>query len=201
PEKVLAMSKIRSDILYSRKVKNAKEYDNHIRRLHIAAPISSDDELSEELTITDLDYQVSGDENEDNVEEAVTKSNNVEKATTGSSNVEEATTGSSNIVEVASESSNWTNQNFEDEDLITEEEQEWENTINEWIELGERENQFEDQSDEILLTSDWDADFGFGGREKHPADDETAKWSLDSLFISSLEAPSYFDSELTSLLK
>ncbi|CAG8837467.1 39098_t:CDS:2, partial [Gigaspora margarita] len=126
----------------------------------------------------------SDDENEDNVEEA-----NVEKAATGSSNVEEATTGSSNIEKAASESSNWTNQNFEDEDLITEEEQQWENTINEWIELGERENQFEDQSDEILLT------------KKHPADNEMAKWSLDSLFISSLEAPSFFDSELTSLLK
>ncbi|CAG8760238.1 12501_t:CDS:1, partial [Ambispora leptoticha] len=44
---------------------------------------------------------------------------------------------------------------------------------------------------------DWDTDFSLGGREKHPADDEIAKWSLNSLFISSLEMPVYFDSEFT----
>ncbi|CAG8817349.1 1893_t:CDS:1, partial [Racocetra fulgida] len=74
----------------------------------------------------------------------------------------------------------------------TEEVQSWENLINEWIEFGNRENQFEDRDDEILMTSDWDTDFGLGGREKHPADDEEAKWPLDSLFISSLETPLYF---------
>lgn len=162
------MSIIRSDILCSRKIKNAKEYENQLRRLHIATPISSGDETSEqELTITDLDYQVSDNEDEDNIEEPT------------------------------DESGNLANQNLDD-DLVTEEEQRWEYIINEWIELADRENQFENQDDEILLTSDWDSDFSFGGRDKHPADDETAKWPLDSLFISSLEKPSYFDSELIS---
>ncbi|CAG8843480.1 33126_t:CDS:2, partial [Racocetra persica] len=99
--------------------------------LHVAAPILLGDEnVEQELVVTDLDYQVSDDENEDSA---------------------------------------------------AEEEQRWENLINEWIEFGERENKFENQDDEILLSSEWDADFSLGGREKHPADDETAKWSLDSL--------------------
>jgi len=34
-------------------------------------------------------------------------------------------------------------------------------------------------------------DFNFGGRTIHPADDPAAKWSLASLFVSSLESPSY----------
>ncbi|CAG8495801.1 3156_t:CDS:2 [Scutellospora calospora] len=102
----------------------------NIRQEHIWAPISSDDKIVEqELTIIDSNYQVSDNEDKDNVEEATASSN----------------------------------ENFEDENLITE-----------------------------------DTDFGFGRREKHPADDESAKWSLDLLFISSLEKPLYFDSELTS---
>ncbi|CAG8778846.1 27692_t:CDS:1, partial [Racocetra persica] len=48
-----------------------------------------------------------------------------------------------------------------DEGLVIKEEQSWENLINEWIEFENRENQFEDQDDEILFTSDWDTDFIF----------------------------------------
>ncbi|CAG8729867.1 533_t:CDS:2, partial [Racocetra fulgida] len=106
-------------------------------------PILSDGEIDEELTITDSNYQVSDNENE----------NNVEKDATARS--------------------------------ITEEVQSWENLINEWIKFGNRKNQFEDRDDEILMTSDWDTEF-------------EAKWSLDSLFISSLETPLYFGSEFTS---
>ncbi|CAG8816383.1 12571_t:CDS:1, partial [Cetraspora pellucida] len=206
PKKVLAMSKIWSDILYSCKVKNTKEYNNCIHHLYIATPISSDDEsVEEELTVTDLNCQMNDNEYEGNVEEeatrfsnakeADTRSSNVEKAATRSSNIEETAARSSNVEEAATRFRNWTNKNFEDEYLVTEEEQQWENTINEWIELEEYENQFEDQGNEILLTNNWNTDFGFGRREKHPVDDETAKWPLDSLFISSLEVPQYFDSE------
>ena len=54
------MSQIRSDILWSRKIKIAKEYDSQVRRLHVAAPISSGDKGTEqELVNTDSDYQVS----------------------------------------------------------------------------------------------------------------------------------------------
>ncbi|CAG8692088.1 18683_t:CDS:1, partial [Racocetra fulgida] len=133
--------KIRSDILHSHKIKNAKEYINRICLLHIATPISSDDEPIEEPTITDLDYQVSDNEDGNNVEEGATSFSNVEKADIGSSNIEKAATRFSNVEKAAAEfsnikeaatgSSNWTNQNLEDEDLVTEEEQQWENTINE----------------------------------------------------------------------
>ncbi|CAG8751652.1 13365_t:CDS:2, partial [Dentiscutata heterogama] len=64
--------------------------------------------------------------------------------------------------------------------------------------LGDRENQFENKDDEILLSSKWDTDFSLGGREKYSANDEMAKWSLESLFLPSLEMPLYFDLELTS---
>ncbi|CAG8572003.1 17776_t:CDS:2 [Cetraspora pellucida] len=145
------MSQIRSDILWSRKIKNAKEYDNQIRRLHVAAPILLGNEnVEQELVVTDLDYQVS--DNDD---------------------VEEGT---------ATRSHNQKNRSLEEnEDLV-----------------GERENKFENKDNEILLLSEWDADFSLGGREKHPADDERAKWPLDLLIVSSLEMPLYFDSELTN---
>ncbi|CAG8687145.1 3219_t:CDS:2, partial [Cetraspora pellucida] len=128
--KVLAMSQIRNDILWSRKIKISKEYDNQIHRLHVATPILSDDEsIEEELIITDLDYQVSDD-----------------------GNVEEETT---------TRSYNRTNQSLkENENLVAEEKQ------------------------------------SLGGREKHSADDETAKWPLELLFVFSLKMPQYFDSEL-----
>ncbi|CAG8482467.1 633_t:CDS:2 [Ambispora leptoticha] len=61
-------------------------------------------------------------------------------------------------------------------------------------------NQNSEENEDLVTgeeQSDWDTDFSLGGREKHPADDETAKWSLDSLFISSLEMLVYFDSEFT----
>ena len=63
--------------------------------------------------------------------------------------------------------------------------------INEWIELENYENQFEDEEDYIFSSSEWDQDFSFAGRTVHPADDENAKWPLDSLCILDLEPPSF----------
>ncbi|CAG8797237.1 7387_t:CDS:2 [Cetraspora pellucida] len=102
-------------------------------RLHVAAPILLGDEnVEQELVITDLDYQVSDD-------------NDVEEVT-------------------AIRSHNQKNRSLEEnEDLVAEEEQRWENLINEWIEVGERENKFKNKDDEILLLSEWDADFSLGG--------------------------------------
>ncbi|CAG8679568.1 22159_t:CDS:2, partial [Cetraspora pellucida] len=57
--KVLAMSQIWSNILWSRKIKNTKKYDNQVHRLHVATPISSSKDVKQELVITNLDYQVS----------------------------------------------------------------------------------------------------------------------------------------------
>ncbi|CAG8854417.1 12244_t:CDS:1, partial [Gigaspora margarita] len=91
-----------------------------------------------------------------------------------------------------------TNESLEENKYLGEEEQKWETLISEWIEFGKHEHQFENKDDEILLSSEWDSDFSLEGREKHPADDETAKWPLDSLFVFSLEMPLYFDSEITN---
>ncbi|CAG8705028.1 8455_t:CDS:1, partial [Cetraspora pellucida] len=73
--KVLAMSQIRSDILWSCKIKNAKEYNNQICRLNVAASILLGDENAEqELIFTDFDYQISDDS--DVEEKTSTKSQN-----------------------------------------------------------------------------------------------------------------------------
>ncbi|CAB4380184.1 unnamed protein product [Rhizophagus irregularis] len=42
-KKVLAMSQIRSDILYQRQIKEVNQADQQMKRLHIATPIASDD--------------------------------------------------------------------------------------------------------------------------------------------------------------
>ncbi|CAG8568574.1 16392_t:CDS:2 [Cetraspora pellucida] len=64
----------------------------------------------------------------------------------------------------------------DNEDIITyEEEQKWDQLIQEWINLGVQENQFEDQNDQIFMSSEWDYDFEIEDQEKHPADDTLAK--------------------------
>lgn len=60
------MSQIRSDILYHRQKKKAKELDTKIQRLHIAIPIVEDDNLKNlELNLTEDDLQVSDDDIQD----------------------------------------------------------------------------------------------------------------------------------------
>ncbi|CAG8532806.1 6365_t:CDS:2, partial [Ambispora leptoticha] len=87
--------------------------------------ITTNETIEYESTITNFDYQVS-DGNEDNFREGT-----------------------------SARSYDQINQNSEEnEDLVTEEEQRWENLIQEWIEFGNCENQFENQEDEILLSSD-----------------------------------------------
>ncbi|CAG8772914.1 9417_t:CDS:2, partial [Funneliformis caledonium] len=75
------------------------------------------------------------------------------------------------------------------EDIIQSETQKWSQLIDEWIEFGNQENRFGDENDESFLSSEWNSDFNFAGRSVHPADDEIAKWSLTTLFESSLESP------------
>ncbi|CAG8591455.1 10882_t:CDS:2 [Diversispora eburnea] len=77
---ILAMSQIRSEILYTHKVNEARECDHEMQRLHIAAPIISDgEEPNEEIEDLELNYvdnesdyretdiQVSDDEDEINI--------------------------------------------------------------------------------------------------------------------------------------
>jgi hypothetical protein len=144
------MSQIRSDILFTRKIKEARECEHEIQRLHIATPICPDDEV-EEHELNELDeeeiVQVSDDEN-------------------GEGNNQ--------------------NTDVNGEEIITDdEEQRWSQLIEEWIELGNRENHFENNDEEIFLSTEWNSDFNLAGREVHPADDKKAKWSLITLFESS----------------
>ncbi|CAG8713263.1 9786_t:CDS:2, partial [Racocetra fulgida] len=81
----------------------------------------------------------------------------------------------------------------EDETNNESEEQRWNSLINDWINMTEYKNQFDHSEDEIFLNSDWDKDFNFGGRMKHPADDNEAKWSLETLFTSGLEKPNFLN--------
>jgi hypothetical protein len=62
------MSQIRSDILYHRQKKNAKELDTKIRHLHIATPIVEDDNLNspEFNNLSEDDLLVSDDDNGEN---------------------------------------------------------------------------------------------------------------------------------------
>ena len=82
------------------------------------------------------------------------------------------------------------------EELIIESEtQKWSQLIDEWIEFGNQENRFGDENDESFLSSEWHSDFNFAGRSVHPADDGIAKWSLTTLFESSLESPLFLGSD------
>ena len=61
------MSQIRSDILFARKKRNARECEREMQRLHIATPICPDDESEgyEDHELNEEEYiQVSDDENE-----------------------------------------------------------------------------------------------------------------------------------------
>jgi hypothetical protein len=83
----------------------------------------------------------------------------------------------------------------ENEPLTKEDEECWDSIITEWINNVEHENQFDNADDATLLSSEWDTDFELGGRTIHPADDDTAKWILESLFVSNLESPTYLGTD------
>jgi len=57
--------------------------------------------------------------------------------------------------------------------------------------MGEREYQFDNIEDKNLLVTEFEDNFDLAGRSIHPADDKNAKWTLESLVISNLEAPSF----------
>ncbi|CAG8505634.1 14322_t:CDS:2 [Gigaspora margarita] len=100
------------------------------------------------------------------------------------------------LYQVSDEDSNEINSKDNNEVIIGEEEQRWDQLIQEWINLEIQENQFDNQDDQIFISSEWDSDFNFANHEVHPADDYLAKWSLETLFVFSLEAPSFLGSDL-----
>src|SRR6266516_3572490 len=79
-------------------------------------------------------------------------------------------------------------------ELVTKENEEcWNSIITEWINSVEHENQFDNTDDATFLSSEWDTNFELGGRTIHPADDDSAKWPLDLLFITNLELPNFLE--------
>ena len=88
------------------------------------------------------------------------------------------------------------NKNDNENEPITEEDEEcWNLIIAEWINNVENESKFDNSDDVTLLSSEWDTDFTLGGQTNHPADDNSAKWQLELLFSSTLESPTYLDTE------
>ncbi|CAB4419113.1 unnamed protein product [Rhizophagus irregularis] len=162
PKKVLEMAQIRGDIFYNRNIKSVQNGEKKIRQLHIATPITPEEESDNS---DDDNNQVPADEEDDD----------------------------NNQVPADGEAGNPGDN--ENEPLTKEDEECWDSIITEWINNVEHENQFDNADDATLLSSEWDTDFELGGRTIHPADDDTAKWILESLFISNLESPTYLGTD------
>src|SRR3984957_17406061 len=142
------MARIRSDILYKRKIKEIEEGEKQLRRLHIALPILNNHE-------------------NDNLEDDNSEDNDSEE------------------------------NNLEDNNSEKEEAKgdfHWSEICTSWINLVDCENQFDNKEDNHLLEMAYN--FLAAGRDTHPADDETAKWSLEYLFKENLKAPTFLGIEL-----
>jgi hypothetical protein len=72
----------------------------------------------------------------------------------------------------------------------------WSEICTNWINLVERENQFDNEEDNHLL--EMEHNFHAAGRSIHPADDETAKWKLEYLFKENMKAPTFLGIEFNS---
>ena|SRR2546423_2920084 len=151
------MSKIRSDILYQRQIKEVTHADQQMRRLHIATPIADDFNSDEEIQIDEID------------EEDLIVSDDDDNHDIGDNSSKEKSQKNPNTEEI---------------------ENQWNTIISQWIEEANYENQVENSSDELLLNGDFN-DFLLGTHNIHPADDPCAKWELSSLFVNSLESPTY----------
>ena len=63
------MSQIRSDILFARKKRNARECEREMQRLHIAIPICDDENEEHEHELNEDIIQVSDDEDDEEEED------------------------------------------------------------------------------------------------------------------------------------
>ena len=62
------MNQIRSDILFTRKIQNAREYEREMQRLHIATPICDDENEEQEHELNEDIIQVSDDKDDEEEE-------------------------------------------------------------------------------------------------------------------------------------
>jgi hypothetical protein len=158
------MSQIRSDILYQRQIKEINQSDHQMKRLHIATPIASDD-------FDDSDDQIEPINEEDEEELIIVSDDDDEKDGTNAKNIDD--------------------KGDEGEPNTEENEDQWSAVISRWIEEANHENQVENDNDEIFLNGNLIDDFSVGTRNIHPADDPNAKWKIETLFLNSLESPTY----------
>lgn len=161
------MARIRSDILYKRKIKEIEDGQKQARRLHIASPIlnnQGNDDLEDNSSEEEDDSVYEDDEEDLNVSDL--------------------------------DDDNLDDDDSDDDDLDEEETKNdfhWSEICNNWINLVDRENQFDNEEDNRLLEMTYN--FLAAGRDMHPADDETAKWSLEYLFKENLKAPTFLGLE------
>jgi hypothetical protein len=167
------MAQIRGDITYNRNIKELQNNEKKVRHISIATPITQEVQEDESDDEQDNDEEESDNEKEDDNEEE-------------GDNEEEDDNNSAR---------NPNNRDNENKPITKEDEECWDSIITEWINNVEYENRFDNADDEALLSSEWDANFDFNGRTIHPADDDSAKWSLQSLFIATLESPTFLNSD------
>ncbi|CAJ0769028.1 18336_t:CDS:2, partial [Entrophospora sp. SA101] len=87
-------------------------------------------------------------------------------------------------------------QSDDDDEIEVAKGEHWNSIINEWIIMVQQENQFHDDDDEYMYSSELEVGFELGGRRVHPAEDNLMKWSLESLFIYELESPTFLGSDV-----
>ena len=152
------MARIRSDILYKRKIKEVEKGQKQARRLHIAPPILN----NQESDTSEEENESVCDEDDDDL----------------------------NVSDLEDNGSEDDDSN-EDEEI--KDDFHWSEVCGNWINLVDRENQFDNEEDNHLL--EMNCNFIAAGRDQHPADDETAKWSLEYLFKENLKAPTFLGIE------
>lgn len=115
------MSKLRCDILYNRRIKEAHELDKEFRKLHITKPITQEELLDSENTqeLNNTENELINYELNDYIKNNDLKDNN----------------------ELITEDNN---------NLITEEEEQWNILIDEWSAISEQENINEEQESSKL---------------------------------------------------
>jgi len=149
------MARIRSNILYKRKVKEIEVAQQQAQRLHIALPVLNNQENDD----------LESDDNDDDDDENLNVSDLEDEENLNVSDLED---DEENLN--VSDLENNTNDNLEKE---SEGDFHWSETCTNWINLVDRENQFDNEEDDHLLEMSYN--FHAAGRNIHPADDETAK--------------------------
>lgn len=157
------IARIWSSILYKQKVKEVGEAQKQAQRLHITLPIldNLDENLEEENELISEDDLNVSDWDDMDDVDEVNKEND----------------------DLDEEEADYSRTEKAKDDFH------WSEICRNWINLAECENQFDNEEDNHLL--EMAQNFYAAERNVHPADDETAKWSLEYLFNENIQAPTF----------